>query len=417
MVKPLQTPFPRSAYNQIMIIWPILFWICVVTLAYIYAGYPLIIYLFARLKKPVTAEPPAEWPPVTILIAAYNEEAVIQAKLHNSLSLDYPREKLQVLVAADGSNDRTVELVQEYAPRGVDLSYQPKREGKSMALNRAMEKVTGEIILFSDANNMFEPDVLKRLVPYFSRPDVGGVTGAKHVRAFDSALGHSEGLYWKYESFIKAQEARWHSCTAVTGEIFAVRSALYTPIPAKIINDDFYSMLSLLVRGYRVLYDAGAKSFEKVSQTAGGERERRARMTAGIYQVFPLVFSWDVMKHPGLFWRIVSHKLSRPVIPFAMLGALLAGLLAVIFPAATTGNWIADLFRLAVPWGWIFLGLQALFYLLAFIGSRIGKNSLIGRLLYVPAFLVSSNFALFMGFVRFSRRTQQASWNRVRRVD
>jgi cellulose synthase/poly-beta-1,6-N-acetylglucosamine synthase-like glycosyltransferase len=386
-------------------------------LAYIYAGYPLIIYLLARLKKPVMVETPKSWLPVTILIAAYNEDAVIQAKLHNSLSLDYPREKLQVLVAADGSNDRTVELVQEYAPRGVVLSYQPIREGKSMALNRAMEKVTGEIVLFSDANNMFEPDVLKRLVPYFSRADVGGVTGAKHVRAFDSALGHSEGLYWKYESFIKAQEARWHSCTAVTGEIFAVRSALYTPIPAKIINDDFYTMLSLLIRGFRVLYDAGAKSFEKVSQTAGGERERRARMTAGIYQIFPLVFSRDVMKHPGLFWQVVSHKLSRPVIPFAMLGTLLTGLLAVIFPAASAGNPMADFFRLAAPWGWIFLGLQGLFYLMAFIGSKIGKNGMIGRLLYVPAFLVSSNFALLMGFVRFSRRSQQSSWNRVRRID
>jgi cellulose synthase/poly-beta-1,6-N-acetylglucosamine synthase-like glycosyltransferase len=400
-----------------MIIWPILFWICVFTLAYIYAGYPLLIFLLARLKKPVTTEQPVEWPPVTILIAAYNEEAVIQAKMHNSLSMDYPREKLQVLVAADGSNDRTVELVQEYGSRGVGLSFQPKREGKSMAINRAMEKVTGEIILFSDANNMFEPDVLKRLVTYFCQPGVGGVTGAKHVRAFDSALGHSEGLYWKYESFIKAQEARWHSCTAVTGEIFAVRASLFTPIPAKIINDDFYTMLSLLIRGYRVLYDAGAKSFEKVSQTAGGERERRARMTAGIYQIFPLVFSRDVMKHPGLFWQVVSHKLSRPVIPFAMLGALLTGLLAVVFPAASLGSPVADFFRLSYPWGWIFLGMQALFYLMAFIGSKIGKNSLIGRVLYVPAFLVSSNFALLMGFVRFSRRTQQASWNRVRRVD
>jgi cellulose synthase/poly-beta-1,6-N-acetylglucosamine synthase-like glycosyltransferase len=400
-----------------MIIWAILFWVCVFMLAYIYAGYPLLIYLLARLKEPVTAETPQPWPPVTILIAAFNEEAVIQAKLHNSLLLDYPGEKLQILVAADGSNDRTVDLVQEYASRGIGLSYQPIREGKSMALNRAMAKVTGEIVLFSDANNMFEPDVLKRLVPYFSRAGVGGVTGAKHVRAFDSALGHSEGLYWKYESFIKAQEARWHSCTAVTGEIFAIRSTLYTPIPAKIINDDFYIMLSLLIRGYRVLYDAGAKSFEKVSQTASGERERRARMTAGIYQVFPMIFSRDVMQHPGLLWQVVSHKLSRPVIPFAMLGALLTGLLAVIFPAASTGNPTSDFFRLAIPWGWIFLGLQGLFYLLALIGSKIGKNGQIGRLLYVPAFLVSSNLALLMGFVRFSRRSQQSSWNRVRRID
>jgi poly-beta-1,6-N-acetyl-D-glucosamine synthase len=400
-----------------MILWSILFWIFIFVLAYIYAGYPLLIFLLARSKKPVTAQPPKEWPAVTVLIAAYNEETVIQAKLHNSLSLDYPREKLQVLVAADGSNDRTEELVCEYGSRGVDLSYQPKREGKSMAINRAMAKVTGEIVLFSDANNMFEPDVLKQLVPYFSRADVGGVTGAKHVRAYDSALGHSEGLYWKYESFIKAQEARWHSCTAVTGEIFAIRTALFTPIPAMIINDDFYTMLSLLILGYRVLYDACARSIEKVSETAGGERERRARMTAGIYQIFPLVFSRNVMRHPGLFWQVVSHKLARPVIPFAMLGALLAGLLAVIFPAASTGNPVADFFRLASPWGVIFLGLQTLFYLLAFIGSRIGKNSLIGRILYIPAFLVSSNFALFMGFVRFSRRSQGASWNRVRRVD
>ena len=360
---------------------------------------------------------PAELPTVTLIIAAYNEEAVIKAKLENSLALDYPSDKLQILVAADGSDDRTVELVKEFASRGVDLSFQPAREGKSMALNRAMDKASGEIVLFSDANNHYQPDVLTRMVPYFQFSSTGGVTGAKHVRTDEDSLGSSEGLYWKYESFIKAQESRWRTCVATTGEIFAVRKSLYQPIPQKIINDDFYTMLSMVTRGYRVHYVPEAKSIEKVSISAEAERERRARMTAGIYQVIPLVFSPPVLKRPLLFWQIMSHKMSRPAIPFAMLGMLLTNVLACFWPAVPTGQPAVDILTLSNPYNFLFLALQVLFYILAFIGSRMNKKGVLGKILYLPAFLVNSNFALLMGFIRFSRKSQQSSWKRVERVE
>jgi cellulose synthase/poly-beta-1,6-N-acetylglucosamine synthase-like glycosyltransferase len=394
----------------------VVFWGSLLALLYIYAGYPLVIFLLARLKKPLIP-PQGEWPHVTLLIAAYNEETVLEEKLENSLRLDYPSDRLQILVAADGSDDHTVEIVNKYSARGVDLSFQPVREGKSNALNRAMQKAQGEIVLFSDANNHYRADVLKKLVPYFQEISIGGVTGAKHVSTRENPLGSSEGLYWKYESFIKAQESRWNTCVATTGEIFAVRKALYQPIPRQMINDDFYTLLSLVSRGYRVHYAPEAVSVEKVSISAGAERERRARMTAGMYQVFPLIFSPALMRKPGIFWQILSHKLSRPLIPFAMLGILIGNLSAVFLPASSSDVWLANLARLAPPYNWIFLGLQAIFYLMALAGGFAGKNSPLGKLLYIPAFLVSSNFALLMGFLRFSRKRQNVSWQRVERIE
>ena len=190
-----------------------LFWLCLLTLMYIYVGYPMLIFCLARFKHGYREKTDAGEPPsVTLLIAAYNEEAVIADKIKNSLALDYPADKLQILIAADGSNDRTVDIVSRFTDCNVTISYQPKREGKSKAINRAIRQANGDIILFSDANNQYNPAILRRLVPYFQDDRVGGVTGAKHIGEGETALGDSEGLYWKYKSFIKAQN---RGCKAV----------------------------------------------------------------------------------------------------------------------------------------------------------------------------------------------------------
>jgi len=392
----------------------LLFWLCVGLVVYTYAGYPLALALLARLR-PRSAQPrPSVQPTVTLLISAYNEQDVIAQKLENSLALDYPRDRLQILVAADGSDDRTPEIVRLFAGRGVELSHSLPRRGKMAAINRAMPLARGEIVVFSDANNMYQPDTLSELVAPFADPRVGGATGAKVIASDNGVLGDSEGLYWKYESFIKEQETRLGSCTGVTGEILALRRNLYEAPPDHIINDDFFIAMRLIQRGYRMVYAPHAHSIEHVSLSAQDEITRRARIVAGRYQAIALAHRFLPFRQPLVTWQVVSHKFLRPLVPLAMIGALLANFVAVAFPAS--GHHLAWL-RLASPFNWVLLAGQIAFYMLAWIGSRVQRRSALGRLLYLPTFLVNSNLAALIGLARFLRQRQTTLWQRVRRVE
>lgn len=391
----------------------LLFWLSVGLIAYVYIGYPLLLLLLAKLR-PKTAYPSAEAPAVTLLIAAYNEESCIAQKLENTLSLDYPANKLQILVAADGSNDRTLEIVQTYAPRGVELSYQPQREGKMAAINRAMQAVRGEVVVFSDANNHFEASTLRALVVPFASAGVGAVSGAKHILKGSGALASSEGLYWKYEAFIKKQETRLGSCSGVSGEIFAIRKQLFEPAPRGIINDDFYMAMQILRKGYRVVYAPDARSFERVSLTAGDEIIRRTRINAGRYQVLHLWRKILPIRKPLLMWQVISHKLFRLLLPFCMLAAFLTNLIALFLPQ--TGVEVS-LLRLTFPYAWIIFILQSAFYATAWLGSRGPQTSALQKLVYLPTFLVNSNLAALQGFIHYLRGKDQAVWQKVRRAD
>ncbi|MDD2921798.1 MAG: glycosyltransferase family 2 protein, partial [Anaerolineales bacterium] len=229
----------------------ILFWIFVVCIAYAYAGYPFLIWLFSRFVSPPKTEGAAV-PYITLLIAAFNEERVIAEKIENSLRLNYPRERLQILVMDDGSEDRTQEIIKSYAGRGVELAYNPPRRGKMAAINRAILQARGEIVLFSDASNSYDPDVAREISAPFADPKVGAVVGARTIEAGDGGLGESEGLYWKYESFIQKNESLLGCCTGIVGEILALRRDLFAPPPDGIINDDFYMAMQIAKQGYQV---------------------------------------------------------------------------------------------------------------------------------------------------------------------
>ena len=389
----------------------ILFWFFIAAILYTYCGYPLLVTLLARLR-PIPQYAQGEIPSVTLLIAAYNEESVIGRKIENSLELDYPHQKLQILIAADGSDDRTVEIVRLFTSQGVELSFDPGRAGKMAAINRAMPNARGEIVIFSDANNTYAPNTLRELVKPFSDPSIGAVSGAKHILKDDSALGESEGLYWKFESFIKIQETRLGNCTGVAGEILAIRRALFTPPPARVINDDFYMGLRLLREGHRLVYAPDAKSFERVSPTAQDEIARRTRIVAGRFQAISMAPDLLTLRRPVVFWQIVSHKFLRPLVPFGMIGALTANLAAVIIPPHQEN---LRLIHLAPPYNTLFLVVQILFYLTALAGSTVERNTRLGKLVYLPTFLVNSNFAALAGLFRFLTGRQTALWKRIRR--
>lgn len=386
------------------------FWLCLGNIIYTYVGYPLLLTLLARLRsKPKRYQPAA--PAVTLLIAAHNEQAVIAEKLDNCLALDYPRERLQILVAADGSDDRTPEIVQGYGERGVELSYSPPRRGKMAAINRAMAQARGEIVVFSDANNMYEAHTLRELVTPFADSTVGAVTGAKSIVAGDGALGESEGLYWRYESFIKEQETRLGCCTGVAGEVLAIRRNLFEQPPDNIINDDFYLALRLIQRGHRVVYTPQARSWERVSLSARDEMTRRARIVAGRYQAMALAPRLLPLSQPLLVWQVVSHKFLRPLVPLAMIGALLSNVVTVLRPPPGR----RALLRLGPPFNWIMLLGQLLFYGLAWLGQRSNRRGRLAKLLYLPAFLVNSNMAALVGLYRSVSGGQTTLWQRAQR--
>ncbi|MFQ5947735.1 MAG: glycosyltransferase family 2 protein [Acidimicrobiia bacterium] len=389
----------------------LVFWLCAALVAYTYVGYPLLALLLARLRR--RPDPyPESTPSLTLFITAYNEEVVIAQKLEQSLALRYPPGRLQILVAADGSTDRTIEIVRLFVDRGIELSYQPRREGKMAAINRAMHRARGEIVVFSDANNHYEPDALRELVRPFADPTVGAVTGNKTVSDGDGPLSYSESLYWRYESMIREQESRLGCCTAVNGEIFAVRRALFEPAPTDIINDDAYITMRLIKKGHRVVYAPGARSWERVSVSAAAERERRSRIVAGQYQLFSRLHRVVPLDRPLVAWQIISHKLLRPLVPLAMVGALAANAAAVVFPSQPGG---AALLRLATPFNWGLLAVQAAFYGFALLGERTTR--LPTKVTYLPAFLVSSNAAAIRGLYRFLLGKQPPTWERVSRRD
>lgn len=388
----------------------ILFWFFVIVIIYAYAGYPLLLTLTARLlnRRPQTADITL---PVTLLIAAYNEEKTIAAKLENCLQLDYPREQLQILVTADGSSDRTPEIVQQFADRGVELNYSPPRMGKMAAINRAMPRATGDIVIFSDANNMYAPDTIREMVKPFADPEVGATSGAKTIIKGDGALGDSEGMYWKYESYIKKQETLTGSITGVVGELFAIRRELFTSPPDKIINDDFYMAMQLIHQNYRVVYVPTARSSERVSLSAEDEMTRRSRIVAGRYQALNLL----PFNRPLVVWQIASHKLLRPLVPIAMIGAFLANLLAALISFQTNAN--KSILRLTQPFAWLFLILQIVFYGLAWLGNNTSLDGKVGKILYLPTFLVNSNYAALIGLYRMITKRQTTLWQRAQRRD
>lgn len=390
----------------------LLFWVSLGGIFYTYFGYPILIFLLAKLSHKPEAYQTYK-PSVTLLIAAYNEETVIEAKIKNSLTINYPKDLLQILVVTDGSADKTPEIAKRYTPYGIEILHEPERRGKMAAINRSLPKARGEIVIFSDANNHYPPDTILNLTQPFENPRVGAVTGAKVIGQGDGSLGASEGLYWKYESFIKKQESRAGSCTSAAGEVLAIRKNLYSPPPDNVINDDFYIAMQIVRSGYRLVYVPAAKSIERVSPSAQDEIARRTRINAGRFQAIAMAKQILPFDQPLLVWQILSHKFLRPIVPFCMIGAALFNLLAVVFPPSAKGLWI-----LSRPYSIIFLGLQFLFYALAWVGRKAGnrgeQNKLV-RLFYLPTFLINSNFAALMGFFRFIRGNQSHMWERIQR--
>ena len=371
----------------------ILFIIFAGAVVYAYVGYPLVLAVLSRGKKPPV--PAADLsdgalPTVTLLVAAHNEEAIIAEKMENSLRLDYPPGKLRVVVVSDGSIDRTDEIVRRAEPRGVTLFRVEPRRGKSLARNAAAAAATGDVLLMSDANAMYEPDALRKLMRHFADPSVGVVCG--ELRLMREHGG--ENLYWKYEKWIKRLEDRFHSIIGANGSIYAIRRSLYVPLPSE-VDDDFLAPLLARLDDHRVRYEEEAVSIELDIKTKNVAREfaaKRRTVLRGIQSLHYLSKTAAPFRDPALAFELVSHKILKWLTPFLLIGLL-----------ATTAALLPHPLFIAA------LAVQILFYGCAIAGLATGN-----RAFYIPAFFVVTNAAAFTAAITFFAGARSTTWEKQR---
>ena len=377
----------------------IIAWACFGLAAYHYVVYPLAVIVLARLagaRAPVAAA--AAQPTVALIIAAFNEERVIRAKIQNCLELTYPKDRLTIIVAADGSSDRTPELVRELGDPRIVCLHEPERRGKGAALNRAVAATDAEVVVLSDANNYYSPDAIERLVARLADPGVGGVTGAKRIfEARDRAAAQGDGLYWRYESLIKTAESRLGGTVTADGEIFALRRAQYAPIPRHVINDDMHLTLRLVDQDLAVVYEPAATATEEGSLTMREDFNVKVRMIAGGLQNTGA--EWRTVFGSGFFtFKFVSHKILRWFMPLFMLGLLVSSALLVRTPVYAA-----------------LLAGQVAFYALAGLGAWLNARGRRPTAFYVPFYFTTMNLAAAGGILKFLRGAQTPLWTKAAR--
>jgi poly-beta-1,6-N-acetyl-D-glucosamine synthase len=333
------------------------FWVSVSFVLYVYAGYPLLLALVRRRGWKAVRKSFHE-PPVTIVIAAYNEAERIDRKLRNCLELDYPRAKLQIIVSLDGPTDGTEFLVWRYARQGVEMVHSKQHLGKPHALNSGMRRATGEIVVFADARQIFDRQAVRRLVENFADPSVGAVSGELVlVNENRSETATDIGLYWKYEKWIRAMESDVHSVIGATGAIYAIRRQFYSELPAGTLLDDVVTPMTIVLGGRRVVFEPAAKAFDAPSCCPKAEFSRKVRTLAGNYQLLghmpQLLAPW---KNP-VFWQFCSHKIGRLAVPY---------LLVLIF--------ISNATMISGVYTWLFAA-QCAWYACAGVGHYLaGRN-------------------------------------------
>ena len=295
---------------------------CAAVVAYVYFGYPILVAMLARLR-PTPQDYPVQTPPVSLVISAFNEQSVIEAKLRNSFAIDYPRELLEIIVVTDGSDDGTAALAERVCAErpGARVLHDPERNGKAAAMLRGADTAGADILVFSDANNMYEPDTISQIVAPFADPRVGAATGAKRIAAGDHEVGGGERAYLRYESFIKKQESRLGCCTAVIGELIAVRRGLMPVFPPGLVNDDFFLAMHVAREGYQVVYVPAALSLETPAESLQADAVRRRRMSAGRWQALAWWRITVPTRRPLVVWQVVSHKYLRLLLPLLLLSS------------------------------------------------------------------------------------------------
>ncbi|MFA5143015.1 MAG: glycosyltransferase family 2 protein [Candidatus Omnitrophota bacterium] len=380
-----------------LVIIKILFWTSAGLVFYAYFIYPAILCFFKRgdsLQNQIY-----ELPHVSLIVSVYNEEKVLPEKIRNILSIDYPKDKLEVVIASDGSNDNTNKIVSEYSKDGVKLIAFTERSGKVNVLNKVIPELKGDIVALSDANTFYKSNAIRKLVRNFYDPKVGCVCGELVFQSpKDSEIGKLEGFYWRYEQFLKRVEGSNGSLLGANGGIYAIRKSLFKPLPSNTIVEDFVLPMKMLEKGYAVIYEPGAIAYEETSKKMIQEMERRVRIGAGDFQA--LLLTWRILNpaHGFKAFAYLSHKVIRWFAPFLLIAAFVANLILA-------GN----------EYYHFILLLQCLFYLAALSGRIFSQFGIRFKLFGLPYYFISMNIALFLGFIRFCNNSQSVAWKRTER--
>ena len=376
----------------------IIFWLSAAALFYAYVGYPLLLVMVSSLRGRAVKRGDLT-PTVSVIITAYNEERDLAAKLENTLALDYDRTKLEVIVATDCSTDRTDEIAREFAPRGVRLHRQSVRLGKTAAQNAAIEQAKGEIILFSDATTLYQPDVLRVMSRSFADPAVGCVAGRLiYVDPAQSSVGRGARSYWGYETFLKRHESHVGSLIGASGCLYAVRRSAYVPLYNEACSD-FLIATKMVEQGLRAVYEPEAVCTEETNSRTDRELRMRVRV---ITQTFTDLWRHRSMMNPARsgFYAIqlLSHKVVRYLVPFFLILLLVASILLApgsIFYAAL-------------------LFAQIVFYATAALSCVLEYFGVHSRLLSLPQYFVLANLASLVAFYKFLSGERYARWEPIR---
>jgi cellulose synthase/poly-beta-1,6-N-acetylglucosamine synthase-like glycosyltransferase len=375
------------------------FWVILAAILYTYVGYSLSVLLLAQfVRRPL--ERVAIEPRVTYLITAYNEEKNIGAKLDQVLSLDYPRDKLEIIVASDGSVDRTDDIVRQFADRNVRLVRVEGRVGKTETQNRAVNEARGEVIIFSDATTVYERSAIRNIVRNYADPSVGAVSGRYEYRNPTGApIGFGSVLFWKYENLIKTLQTRIYTITGCCGCIYSVRRNLYEPLPADIISD-LVEPLKILEKGHRIVFEQEAIAFEETTEKTAEEFNMRVRViTRGIRGLLYMRKLFNPFRFGFVSFQLFSHKVLRWLIPVFLLILFVSNLWLL------GSSWIYD----AV------FAVQLAFYGAALLGFLAERASIGFKLVTIPLYFVTVNLAAVVAMYRVWKGHKAVTWETVRR--
>jgi cellulose synthase/poly-beta-1,6-N-acetylglucosamine synthase-like glycosyltransferase len=395
---------------------PILFFLLVFVVFYTYIGYGIVAWLFVKIlpkRAKIHAESGSSGqyqPAVTLIVPAYNERDYLPEKLQNCLIQDYPAQLLNLLFVVEGSTDGSAEYLEKMrgqVPNNLSIISGTARLGKVTAMNNAMKQVRTPITIFTDANTQLNPEAVSRLVAWFASAEIGAVTGEKRIQVYshEAAAGSGEGLYWKYESFLKRVDAELYSIVGAAGELFAVRTELYEPVEADTLLDDFVISLRIAGRGYRVAYAPDAYALERPSQSVAEEMKRKIRIATGGFQAMKrLSYLLNIVKYGVLTFQYVSHRVLRwAITPFCLPLLLVINAILLLQPS---------------PFWWVVFAGQVLFYAVAGLGYVLENRQTRWKLTFVPFYFVFMNWCVLVGFGRFWRGNINAAgvWDKAKRA-
>lgn len=375
----------------------VIFWISLLIVAYVYFLYPAVLFVLTRgRRRPSPAGASGFHPGVTIIVAAYNEEKVIEEKVKNLLSLRYPRDKLDIIVASDGSTDRTNHIVQSYAGEGIELRAYERNRGKMAMFNELIPQVAGELVVISDADALCQEDALERLVANFADATVGCATcSVSYVNVDVDMVRVGEGLYQRYENLIRAMESSLGSTVIASGHFFAIRKSLFHQLPLWLSDDALMSLITIR-SGHRVIADLGVRVHTRAAVSFQEEFWRKVRMVTR--QLGTLRYAWDILFRYGAFsWEYISHKLLRWLVPFFLLILFVANVFLTVESAFYLVTLIA----------------QILFYFAAVVGYLARRAKRRVPLLNLPLYFCTVNLAAMIGTFNFLSGRQYATWRKA----